>query len=77
MVWADGNDPASFEAAVTPKTKLVFIESIANPGGIVLDVAAIAAVAKKAGIPLWSTTRWPRPTCSGRKSTARTSCCTR
>ncbi len=52
VVWADGNDPASFEAAITPKTKLVFIESIANPGGIVLDVPAIAAVAKKAGIPL-------------------------
>ncbi len=52
VVWADGNDPASFEAAVTPKTKLIFIESIANPGGIVLDVAAIAAVAKKAAIPL-------------------------
>ena len=52
VVWADGNDPASFEAALTPKIKLIFIESIANPGGIVLDVAAIAAVAKKAGIPL-------------------------
>jgi O-acetylhomoserine (thiol)-lyase len=52
VVWADGNDPASFERAITPKTKLVFIESIANPGGIVLDVPAIAAVAKKAGVPL-------------------------
>ncbi|ADP69452.1 O-acetylhomoserine/O-acetylserine sulfhydrylase [Rhodomicrobium vannielii ATCC 17100] len=52
VVWADGNDPASFEAAVTPKTKAIFIESIANPGGIVLDVPAIAAVAKKAGVPL-------------------------
>ncbi len=52
VVWADGNDPASFEAAVTPKTKLIFIESIANPGGIVIDVGAIAAVAKKAGVPL-------------------------
>jgi O-acetylhomoserine (thiol)-lyase len=52
VVWADGNNPASFEAAITPKTKLIFIESIANPGGIVLDVPAIAAVAKKAGIPL-------------------------
>ena len=51
-VWADGNDPASFEAAITPKTKLIFIESIANPGGILLDVPAIAAVAKKAGLPL-------------------------
>jgi len=52
VVWADGNDPASFEAAVTPKTKLIFIESIANPGGIVIDVGAISAVAKKAGVPL-------------------------
>ncbi|MGO8954868.1 MAG: O-acetylhomoserine aminocarboxypropyltransferase [Rhodomicrobium sp.] len=52
VVWADGNDPASFEAAITAKTKLIFIESIANPGGIVLDVPAIAAVAKKAGLPL-------------------------
>ncbi len=52
VVWADGNEPASFEAAITPKTKLIFIESIANPGGIVLDVPAIAAIAKKAGLPL-------------------------
>jgi O-acetylhomoserine (thiol)-lyase len=52
VVWADGNDPASFEQAITPKTKLIFIESLANPGGVVIDVAAIAAVAKKAGIPL-------------------------
>jgi len=52
VVWADGNEPASFEAAITPKTKAIFIESIANPGGIVIDVPAIAAVAKKAGIPL-------------------------
>jgi len=52
VVWADGNEPASFEAAITPKTKLIFIESIANPGGIVIDVQAIASIAKKAGIPL-------------------------
>jgi O-acetylhomoserine (thiol)-lyase len=52
VVWADGNNPASFVAAITPKTKLIFIESIANPGGIVLDVPAISAIAKKAGLPL-------------------------
>ncbi|MBI1385525.1 MAG: O-acetylhomoserine aminocarboxypropyltransferase [Rhizobiales bacterium] len=50
--WADGNDPASFQAQVTPRTKAIFIESIANPGGLVMDIAAIAAVAKKAGVPL-------------------------
>jgi O-acetylhomoserine (thiol)-lyase len=52
VVWADADDPASFERAVTPKTKAIFIESIANPGGIVIDIPAISAVAKKAGVPL-------------------------
>src|SRR5256886_5827870 len=32
--WADINDIATFEKAVTPKTKAIFIESIANPGGV-------------------------------------------
>jgi O-acetylhomoserine (thiol)-lyase len=52
VIWADAGDPASFERALTPRTKAIFIESIANPGGIVVDIPAIAAVAKKAGIPL-------------------------
>lgn len=52
VVWADALDPSSFERAVTPKTKAIFIESLANPGGIVTDIAAIAAVARKAGVPL-------------------------
>jgi O-acetylhomoserine (thiol)-lyase len=51
VAWADATDPASFEKAVTPKTKAIFCESIANPGGIVVDLPAIAAVAKKAGVP--------------------------
>lgn len=51
VVWADATDPASFEKAVTPKTKAIFCESIANPGGIVIDLPEIAAVAKKAGVP--------------------------
>jgi O-acetylhomoserine (thiol)-lyase len=51
VVWADGNDPASFAAAVTPKTRAIFVESLANPGGIVIDLPAIAAVAKDAGVP--------------------------
>src|SRR4029450_7529302 len=33
VVWADADDPASFEKALTPRTKAIFIESIANPGG--------------------------------------------
>ncbi|WP_341991971.1 O-acetylhomoserine aminocarboxypropyltransferase [Azorhizobium sp. AG788] len=52
VVWADPDDISSFERAVTPKTKAIFVESIANPGGIVTDLKAISAVAKKAGVPL-------------------------
>ncbi len=52
MAWADATDPASIAEAVTPKTKAIFCESIANPGGIIIDLPAIAAIAKKAGVPL-------------------------
>ena len=51
VVWAD-RTTSRFERAVTPKTKAIFIESIANPGGVVTDMAAISAVAKSAGVPL-------------------------
>ncbi len=51
VAWADATDPASIEKAITPKTKAIFCESIANPGGVIIDLPAIAAIAKKAGIP--------------------------
>jgi O-acetylhomoserine (thiol)-lyase len=50
--WADTRDAESFRAAITPKTKAIFVESLANPGGIVTDIEAIAGVAKEAGVPL-------------------------
>ncbi len=50
--WADPDNLAEFEAAVTDKTKAIFIESIANPGGVVTDIEAIAAIAHRAGVPL-------------------------
>jgi O-acetylhomoserine (thiol)-lyase len=52
VVWADAEDPSTFEKAISPKTKAIFIESICNPGGRVTDIAAIAKVAQKAGVPL-------------------------
>jgi len=52
VVWADPDDISTFEKAVTPKTKAIFIESIANPGGTVTDIEAIATVAHNAGVPL-------------------------
>ncbi len=52
VVWADAEDPASFEAALSDKTKAIFIESIANPGGRITDMQAIAKIARKADVPL-------------------------
>ena len=49
--FADTTDASSFRAALTPKTKAIFCESIANPGGIVTDLNAVAAIAKEAGVP--------------------------
>ncbi|MDX2258340.1 MAG: O-acetylhomoserine aminocarboxypropyltransferase [Hyphomicrobiaceae bacterium] len=50
--WADATAPETFAAAVTDKTRAIFCESIANPGGVIVDLPAIAAVAKAAGVPL-------------------------
>ncbi|AIQ94016.1 O-acetylhomoserine aminocarboxypropyltransferase [Methylobacterium oryzae] len=52
VAWADNDDPASFEAAITPRTKAIFCESIANPGGVITDIAALSQIAKKHNIPL-------------------------
>ncbi len=50
--WADAADPANFEAQIDEKTKAIFIESLANPGGTFVDIAAIAEVAHRHGLPL-------------------------
>lgn len=52
VVWADPDDLTTFERAITPKTKAMFIESIANPGGVITDIQGIADIAHKHGIPL-------------------------
>jgi O-acetylhomoserine (thiol)-lyase len=52
VVWADQDDIQSFERAIGPRTKAIFVESLANPGGVVTDIEAISAVAKRAGVPL-------------------------
>src|SRR4051794_24302958 len=49
--WADADDPSSFEAAMGERTKAIFAESIANPGGIIVDLEAVAKVAKKHNVP--------------------------
>ncbi len=50
--WVDTADIASFESQIDDRTKAIFIESLANPGGTFVDIAAISAVAKKHGLPL-------------------------
>jgi O-acetylhomoserine (thiol)-lyase len=50
--FVDPDAPENFARAITGRTKAIFIESLANPGGIVVDIAAVAKIAKSAGIPL-------------------------
>ena len=50
--FADPRNLASFEALFDDKTKAVFIESLSNPQGTVTDIAAIAAIAHRHGVPL-------------------------
>lgn len=52
VVWADATKPEQIAAALTDKTRAIFVESIANPGGLVIDLPAISAIARKANIPL-------------------------
>src|SRR6478752_4121246 len=48
--WVDLTDPAAFEAAIRPNTKMVWIETPTNPLLKIVDIAAIAAIAKKRGL---------------------------
>ncbi len=50
--FVDPRDPAAFAAAIQPNTKLVYGETLGNPGIEVLDIAAIAEVAHSHGLPL-------------------------
>ncbi len=50
--FVDPDDPQNFERAITPKTKLLYAETAGNPRINVLDIEAVSAIAKDAGIPL-------------------------
>ncbi len=50
--FVDPTDPENFRRALTPKCKAIFVESLANPGGIIVDLRAIADIAHDNGIPL-------------------------
>ncbi len=50
--WADPANIADFETAIDDRTRAIFVESLANPGGTFVDIEAIAEVARRHGLPL-------------------------
>ncbi len=52
VTFVDADNMDEVREAITDDTRCVFIESLANPGGVVQDIAAIADIAHAAGIPL-------------------------
>jgi O-acetylhomoserine (thiol)-lyase len=48
----DAREPINVERAIGSKTRAVFIESVANPDGLLTDIEAIAGIAHKANVPL-------------------------
>jgi len=52
VTFIDSDEASAYAAAIDDKTRAVFVESIANPGGVITDLAAIAEVAHAAGVPL-------------------------
>lgn len=50
--FADHLNPDSFEALIDERTKAVFVESLGNPQGNVTDIAYIAEIAHRHGVPL-------------------------
>ena len=52
FVFVEPDDPENFRKAITPKTRLLYGETISNPRSNVLDIEAIAKIAHDHGIPL-------------------------
>src|SRR5271154_2815870 len=50
--FVDPVEPENFRTSLTPNCKAIFIENLANPGGIVVDIERVAQIAHEAGIPL-------------------------
>ena len=55
------DDPENFARAITPRTKLIFAETLANPSLNVLDIAAVARIAAQAGVALCVDNTLPSP----------------
>ncbi|WP_197523505.1 O-acetylhomoserine aminocarboxypropyltransferase/cysteine synthase family protein [Actinokineospora pegani] len=57
----DQDDPGAWRAALRPNTRAVYAETIGNPGGNVLDIAAVAEVAHAHGVPFIVDNTIPTP----------------
>ncbi len=72
--FVDPSEPENFRKALTPKCKAIFIENLANPGGVVVDIERVAAIATmRRAFRSSSTTRSLLPISAGRSSRAPTS----
>jgi len=50
--FVDPSNPENFKRAITPKTRLVYAETLGNPKNDMLDIEAVAKIAHDAGVPL-------------------------
>ncbi|AGH97801.1 O-acetylhomoserine aminocarboxypropyltransferase/cysteine synthase family protein [Micavibrio aeruginosavorus] len=50
--FVDPTNPDNFRAAITERTRAIFVETLSNPEGVIVDLEAIAKIADQAGIPL-------------------------
>jgi O-acetylhomoserine (thiol)-lyase len=59
--FADHRDPESFEKLIDKNTKAIFVESLGNPSGNITDIAKVAEVAHRHGVPLIVDNTVPSP----------------
>tara|TARA_S200000501_G_scaffold374279_1_gene423436 strand:+ start:871 stop:2157 length:1287 start_codon:yes stop_codon:yes gene_type:complete len=52
-IFVDPDDPQKFAESITKKTKLVFVETVANPSLIIVDIQKISEICRQAEIPLF------------------------
>ena len=59
--FADHRDPDSFEPLIDARTKAIFVESLGNPSGTITDLAKVAEIAHRHGVPLIVDNTVPSP----------------
>ena len=59
--FVDMREPKNIEAAITPQTKLIWVETPTNPMLKLADLSVIGAIARKHGIPAWADNTFATP----------------